>query len=88
MRACKVLPVDAVFETTLKDFRSRNVGVLEASGASIEFALTDCKTGELLWRSDDAYLEARGFLVKPFVTKWSSLCATAIRFPYHKKRKK
>jgi hypothetical protein len=66
MKACKALGVDSVFEASLEDYRSRSAGIVSATGMRLKFALTDCKGGELLWRSDLDYTLAEGILVRSF----------------------
>lgn len=66
VKACKALGADSVFEASLEDYRSRNLGVAFATGMRMKFALTDCKTGELLWRSDQDYAAAVGLIIKAF----------------------
>jgi hypothetical protein len=93
-KACKVLGTDSVFEASLEDYRSKNVGVASSAGMRMKFALTDCKTGNLLWRSDQNYSLAVGFLIGTFggakvqETITGSVSGTpAIAFPYHQKEK-
>lgn len=86
-RSCKVLGADSVFEAHLKDFRTKDVGVVSASGAGLDFALTDCSTGELLWASRDEIKEARGFLIRGLASGWRNLCETALDFPPYRKAK-
>lgn len=64
MKACKALGADSVFEASLEDYRSRNVGVASAAAMRMKFALTDCKTGELLWKSDQDNTLAVGLLIE------------------------
>jgi hypothetical protein len=66
IKACKALGVDSVFEASLEDYRSRSAGIVSAAGMRLKFALIDCKGGELLWRSDQDYTLAEGFLVRSF----------------------
>jgi hypothetical protein len=86
-RSCTVLGADSVFEVHLKDFRTKDVGVLSATGAGLDFALTDCSTGELLWASRDEISEARGFLLRALASGWRNLCETALDLPPYRKAK-
>jgi hypothetical protein len=63
LKACKALGVDSVFESSLESYRSKNVGIASSAGMRMKFTLTDCKTGELLWRSDQDYTLATGWLI-------------------------
>jgi len=92
IKACKALGVASVFEASLEDYRSKNVGIASSAGMRMKFALTDCKTGDLLWRSDQNYSLATGFLIGAFggakvqETITGSVSGTpAIAFPYHQK---
>lgn len=67
-RACSILGTDAVFEAVLKDYGHADIGLITESAASLEYRLTDCRTGELVWRNDPGTLsEERGWIVRGFV---------------------
>jgi len=67
-RACSILGVDAVLEAALKDYAHADIGLATSSAGTIDYSLTDCRTGELLWRNDPAPVsEERGWIVRGFV---------------------
>ena len=65
-KACKALGVDGVFEASLEDYRSSSAAIVVASGFKIKMALSDCKSGEPLWRLDQDYTLSEGILVRAF----------------------
>lgn len=91
VKACKALGADSVFEASLEDFRSKSIGITSSAGVTMRFVLTDCKTGDLLWRADQYYTLAEGFLasafghskVKQIITGFAG--QPAIAFPVYKK---
>ena len=89
IKACGILGADAVFEAVLKAFSSRDLIVRKSTGAALEFTLTDCRTGELLWRTDNYFEEARlGLLTRALQSNWSNLLSEGIiNFPRYQKRK-
>jgi len=66
VKACKALGLESVFEASLEDYRHKNVGIASSAGMRMKFELTDCKTGEPLWRSDQEYKLATGVLIGAF----------------------
>jgi len=81
-RACSVLGVSAVFEAHSRDYTHMQVGVTESSAAKIEYELTDCKTGDLLWRKDyGTYGETRGFLAGLVSSSYAAVCEQTITIP-------
>lgn len=67
-RACSVLGTDAVFEAVLKDYSHADIGIATGTSVRLEYWLTDCRTGELVWRNDPGPLsEERGFIVRGFI---------------------
>jgi hypothetical protein len=92
-KACKALAVDSVFQAGLEDYRSstalQNVADLGVSATRMRmnFTLTDCKTGELLWRSDLDYPIVEGWLAGVFGGSKAKQAATgfvgppAVSFP-------
>ncbi len=92
-KACNALGVDSVFEARLEDYRISSLGVVSAAKMRMNFALTDCKTGDLLWRSDLDYAIAEGWLASAFgggkvkqVTN-GFVGPPAVSFPPYEKRK-
>lgn len=93
-RACSVLGVDAVFEAVLKSFShgffvdnepyvGPSVGI--NSEANPEYWLTDCRTGELLWRNNPSSVGVqRSLLAAAFTNGSTTLCEQAITFPRYK----
>jgi hypothetical protein len=93
-RACSVLGVDAVFEAVIKSFShgffvdnepyvGTSVGI--NSEASPEYWLTDCRTGELLWRNNPSSVGVqRSLLAAAFTNGSTALCEQAITFPRYK----
>jgi len=93
-RACSVLGVDAVFEAIVKDFShgffvdnepyiGPSVGT--NSEANLEYWLTDCRTGELLWRNNpNAVGVQRSLLLTAFTKSYTAICEQAITFPRYK----
>jgi hypothetical protein len=70
-RACSVLGTDAVFEAVLMDYAHTSKGSqvthvgIKGTGAVFEFRLTDCRTGQLLWKNGPwAVGEARGIFLR------------------------
>lgn len=87
--------MDSVFEASLEDYRSRTPGIVSAAGMRMQFNLTDCKTGELLWRSDQDYTLAEGWIISRFGgSKVRQMIIGSldgnpvIGFPKHEERKK
>jgi|SRR5579864_532047 len=82
-RACSVLGVDAVFEAHLKDYHHSDSVLIEESAAAMDCSLTDCRTGELLWRNDPAPSseERRGLIVRGFINGSTSMCEVGITLP-------
>jgi hypothetical protein len=89
-RACSILGTDAVFEVVLKDYGHVDIGLETASAASLEYWLTDCRTGELLWRNDPGTTsEERGWIVRGFVGgSFRILCEMGLTLPRHEGSKK
>ncbi len=89
-RACSILGTDAVFEVVLKDYGHSDIGLETASSASLEYWLTDCRTGELLWRNDPGALsEERGFIVRGFIGgNFRILCEMGLTLPRYEGSKK
>jgi hypothetical protein len=96
-RACSVLGVDAVFEAVIKDYAhgffvdnapvGTSVGI--NSEASPEYWLTDCRTGELLWRNNPSSVGVqRSLLAAAFTNGSTTLCEQAITFPRYKEPRK
>lgn len=90
-RACSVLEVDAVFEAVVSDYAhglfAENEGIVgPAVGtnreASLEYWLTDCRTGELLWRNKPGTVGVkRSFLATAFLSSYTTICEQSITFP-------
>ena len=85
-RACSVLGVDSVFEAVVKDYGHGflfNGNILGTHGeSSLEYWLTDCKSGELLWTSDPGMAgQQLGFLAKAFVNGFTVICEQTITLP-------
>jgi hypothetical protein len=89
-RACSILGTDAVFEAVLKDYGHSEIILQEGSAASLEYWLTDCRTGELLWRNDPGALsEERGWIVRGFVGgSFRILCEMGLSLPRYEGSKK
>jgi len=98
-RACSVLGVDAVFEAVVKGYShgffvdnepailSTSVGI--NNDANPEYWLTDCSTGELLWRSNPSSVGVqRSLLAAAFTNGSTALCEQAITFPRYKEPQK
>jgi hypothetical protein len=92
-RACSILGVDAVFETVVKDYSHGLFAEQGMAGpmvgttreASIEFWLTDCRTGDLLWTSNPSQVGVqRSFLATAFLSSYTTICEQAITFPRYK----
>jgi len=84
-RACAALGVDAVLEAVVKDY-GHGVTISEVWGshgeASAEYWLTDCRSGELMWKSDPGPVgEKRGFIVKGFINGFTMICEQTITLP-------
>lgn len=83
-KACKALAVDSVFEARLEDYRSstalQNLATLETSATTMRmnFSLTDCATGALLWRSDRDYPIVEGWLVRAFAGSKAKQAETGV----------
>jgi len=93
--ACSILGVDAVFEAVLKDYShglyaegylaGLVVGVGTNREASVEFWLTDCHTGDLLWSNNPTNVDVqRSFLATAFLSSYTTLCEQVITFPRYK----
>jgi hypothetical protein len=82
-RACSILGTDAVLEVELKNYGHTDIGLITESAASLEYWLTDCRTGELVWRNDPGPLsEERGWIVRGFVGgNFRILSEMALSFP-------
>jgi ankyrin repeat protein len=81
-RACSVLGVDAVFEANLKDYHHSDSVLMEESAAAMDYSLTDCRTGELLWRNAPAPIsEERGWIVRGFISGSTTMCEVGITLP-------
>jgi hypothetical protein len=85
-RACAALGVDAVFEAIVKDYGHGFLfdgNILGSHGeSSLEYWLTDCRSGELMWKSDPGVVgEKRGFVVKGFVNGFTMICEQTIILP-------
>ncbi len=85
-RACAALGVDAVMEAVVKDYGHGlrvDADVLGTHGeASLEYWLTDCRSGDLIWRSDPGMVgEKRGFLAKALLNGFTLICEQTITFP-------
>jgi hypothetical protein len=96
-RACSVLGVDAVFEAVLKDYShglyaERDIASVEVGTtreASVEFWLTDCRTGDLLWTSNPTNVGVqRSFLATAFLSSYTTICEQVITFPRYKEAPK
>jgi hypothetical protein len=89
-RACAILGTDAVFEVVLKDYGHYDIGLQTSSAASLEYWLTDCRTGELVWRNDPGALsEERGWIVRGFVGgSFRILCEMGLSLPRYEGSKK
>lgn len=89
-RACSILGTDAVFEAVLKDYGHADIGITTESAASLEYWLTDCRTGELVWRNDPgAVYEERGWIVRGFVGgSFRILCEMGLTLPRYEGSKK
>ena len=93
-RACSVLGVDAVFEAVIKGYShgffvdtepivGTSVGI--NSEMNPEYWLTDCATGELLWRNNPSSIGVqRSLLAAAFTNGSTTLCEQAITFPRYK----
>ena len=80
-RACAILGTDAVFEAAFKGFSHADILVATATVASLEFSITDCRTGQLLWKNDPGQVfEWRGFLVRGF-SGLRAQCEIAMTLP-------
>lgn len=80
-RACATLGTDAVFEAAFKDFGHADILVATATAASLEFWITDCRTGQLLWKNDPGQVfEWRGFLIRGF-SGLRAQCEMAMTLP-------
>ncbi len=85
-RACAALGVDSVFEAVVKDYGHGfrlDADVLGTHGeASLEYWLTDCRSGELIWTSDPGLVgEKRGFLAKALLNGFTLICEQTITLP-------
>ena len=78
--------VPAVLEVELKDYRSKDIGVMAGSGVEICFTLSDCNSGELLWKSDVPENEARGFLIKAFESDMEHIIEKQFWIPIYKRK--
>jgi len=93
-RACSVLGVDAVFEAIIKGFsRGFFVAYNPVLGTSVgvngevnpEYWMTDCSTGELLWKNNPSSVGVqRSLLAAAFTNGSTTLCEQAITFPRYK----
>jgi hypothetical protein len=55
------------------------------SEASLEYWLTDCRTGELLWRNNPSAVGVqRSLLLTAFTKSYTAICEQAITFPRYK----
>lgn len=89
IKACKILGTDAVVDATLKDFRKKDIGVVVANGSSIEIDITDCGTGDLLFRSDLGLLnESRGYIARAFINEFDLTVGAALQIPIYQKGEK
>ncbi len=80
-RACAILGTDAVFEAAFKGYSHADILVATATQASLEFWITDCRTGQLLWKNDPGQVfEWRGFIVRVF-SGLRSQCEMAMTLP-------
>jgi len=84
-RACAALGVDAVLEAVVKDY-SHGITVSEVIGthgeASLEYWLTDCRSGELMWKSDPGLVgEKRGFIAKALLNGFTVICEQTLTLP-------
>jgi len=91
-RACAALGVDAVLEAVVKNYGhgfriGEVVGIDVAVGvshseASLEYWLTDCRSGELMWKSDPGPVEEkRGYIQKAFLNGFTMICEQTITLP-------
>ncbi len=85
-RACAALGVDSVFEAVVKDYGHGfyfDGSILGSHGeASLEYWLTDCRSGELMWTSDPGLVgERRGFLAKALLNGFTLICEQTITLP-------
>jgi hypothetical protein len=89
-RACSILGTDAVFEVVLKDYGHVDILLETESAASIEYWLTDCRTGELVWKNDPGQTgEERGWIVRGFIGgNFRILCEQGLTLPRYQGSKK
>lgn len=89
-RACSILGTDAVFEAALKDYGHSDILLTTESSASLEYWLTDCRTGELVWRNDPGPLEEyRGWIVRGFIgSGFRILCEMGLTLPRYEDSRK
>ena len=93
-RACSILGVDAVFEAVIKGYShgffvdnepivGPSVGI--NNEVNPEYWLTDCGTGELLWRNNPSSVGVqRSLLAAAFTNGSTTLCEQAMTFPRYK----
>jgi hypothetical protein len=85
-RACGALGVDAVMEAVVKDYGHGfyfDGEILGTHGeATLQYWLSDCRTGELMWTSDPGLVgEVRGFLAKAFLNGFTVICEQTLTLP-------
>ncbi|MBN1567185.1 MAG: ankyrin repeat domain-containing protein [Acidobacteria bacterium] len=80
-RACEILSVDAVFEAEIKDYKSVQFGIQQGSGMDASFRMTDCRTGELLFKNSGTYTESRGWITARFVSGCQMIVDAAVTLP-------
>lgn len=87
-RACAVLGTDAVFEAAFKAFAHADILVATGTQVSLEFWISDCRTGQLLWKNDpEQVFEWRGFLIRGF-SGLRAQCEMAMTLPRYEGRAK
>ena len=84
-RACAALGVDSVIEAVVKDY-GHGVTVSEVVGsygeARLEYWLTDCRTGDLMWTSDPGLAaEKRGLIAKALLNGFTMICEQTLTLP-------
>lgn len=66
--ACASVGTDAILQLQLLGSAKRTIIVADASAVAISLSLTDCKSGQIFWKENDTYSEARGFIIARFVS--------------------
>lgn len=82
-RACSILGADAVLEVAVKSYGHGDIGVMVGREGGLEYRLTDCGTGQLLWRNDpNAVEEDQGFIVR-VINGMTMICEIGLTLPPH-----